>query len=160
KSRESRTYSRVKRRLMVFDRDNWQEIFATIRKNKLRTALTMLGVFWGIFMLVIMLGSGNGLRNGILKGFSGTATNSFYVWAQQTNKAYKGYKPGRYFNFNIADAEALRQLPEMEVVHLMNQLGGHDESNTVMRGLKTAQCEIFACYPYFTRISEVRLSRG
>ncbi len=53
----------------------------------------MLGVFWGIFMLVIMLGSGNGLRNGILKEFAGTATNSFFVWAQQTTKAYKGMKP-------------------------------------------------------------------
>lgn len=145
---------------MIFDRDNWQEIFATIRKNKLRTALTMLGVFWGIFMLVIMLGSGNGLRNGILKDFSGTATNSFYVWTQTTNKAYKGYKPGRYFNFSTADAEALRQLPEMDVVHPMNQLGGHDESNTVIRGLKTAQCEIFACYPFFTKIEEVKITKG
>src|SRR3954466_6312393 len=112
---------------MIFERDNWQEIFATIRKNKLRTFLTMLGVFWGIFMLVIMLGSGNGLRNGILKDFSGTATNSFFCWAQQTNKAYKGMKPGRNFNFNLGDVEALKQLKELEVVSPMNQLGGHDE---------------------------------
>lgn len=145
---------------MVFDRDNWQEIFATIRKNKLRTALTMLGVFWGIFMLVIMLGSGNGLRNGILNDFSGTATNSFFMWAQQTNKAYKGYKPGRRFNFNTADAEALRQLPDLDVVHPMNQLGGHDEASNVMRGLKTAACEIFACYPYYTEINETKLLKG
>ncbi len=145
---------------MVFDKDNWQEIFATIRKNKLRTALTMLGVFWGIFMLVIMLGSGNGLRNGIMADFSGTATNSFFVWAQQTNKAYKGYKPGRRINFNIADAEALRQLPDLEVVHPMNQLGGHEESSNVIRGLKTAACEIYACYPYFTEINEVKMSKG
>jgi putative ABC transport system permease protein len=79
---------------MIFERDNWQEIFATIRKNKLRTFLTMLGVFWGIFMLVIMLGSGNGLRNGILKDFEGTATNSFFVW----NTASKIHK-----SFNLED---------------------------------------------------------
>jgi putative ABC transport system permease protein len=91
---------------LIFERDNWQEIFATIRKNKLRTFLTMLGVFWGIFMLVIMLGSGNGLRNGILKEFAGTATNSFFVWAQQTTKAYKGMKPNRGFNYTTSDAEA------------------------------------------------------
>lgn len=145
---------------MIFEKDSWQEIFATMRKNKLRTTLTMLGVFWGIFMLVIMLGSGNGLRNGILRGFSGTATNSFYCWAQTTNKAYKGYKPGRTFNFNTSDAEALRRLPELEIVHPMNQLGGHDGANNVVRGLKTAACEIQAAFPYYSRISEVRMNTG
>jgi len=69
---------------MIIDRDNWQEIFATIKKNKLRTTLTMLGVAWGIFMLVIMLGAGNGLRNGIMGAFGGIATNSFFLWTQPT----------------------------------------------------------------------------
>lgn len=145
---------------MIFERDSWQEIFATIRKNKLRTFLTMLGVFWGIFMLVIMLGSGNGLRNGILRGFSGTATNSFYVWAQQTNKAYKGMKPGRNFNFNLADVEALKQIPELAVVSPMNQLGGYEQANNVIRGLKTAACEINANMPNCTEISEVKIQKG
>ena len=78
----------------MFDFDNWQEIFATIRKNKLRTFLTSLGVGWGIFMLVIMLGAGNGLKNGVMNDFKGTATNSFFMWTQKTTKAYKGMKPG------------------------------------------------------------------
>jgi putative ABC transport system permease protein len=145
---------------MIFERDNWQEIFATIRKNKLRTFLTMLGVFWGIFMLVIMMGSGNGLRNGILRGFEGTATNSFYIWTQQTTKAYKGYKPGRFFNFNNADAEALKQLPELDVVHPMNQLGGYNEGNNCVRGLKTAPCAVMANFPYFGKISQVKIAKG
>lgn len=145
---------------MMFERDSWQEIFATIRKNKLRTFLTMLGVFWGIFMLVIMLGSGNGLRNGVLKEFAGTATNSFFVWAQQTNKAYKGMKPGRRFNFTIADITALQQLPELEVVSPMNQLGGHDEANNVTRGLKTAACEVQGNYPNTRQISQVLITQG
>jgi len=145
---------------MIFDRDNWQEIFATIRKNKLRTFLTMLGVFWGIFMLVIMLGSGNGLRNGILKDFSGTATNSFYMWTQQTTKAYKGMKPNRNFNFTLSDAGALKQLGDLEVISPMNQLGGYEDANNVMRGLKTAACEIQACFPNTTQIVQVRLSKG
>ena len=145
---------------MIFERDNWQEIFATIRNNKLRTFLTMLGVFWGIFMLVIMLGSGNGLRNGILKGFSGTATNSFYTWAQSTTKAYKGMKPGRSFNFNLADAEALKQIKELDVVSPLNQLGGHEGASNVVRGLKTAACEIQGCYPNVTEISQVNIQQG
>jgi putative ABC transport system permease protein len=145
---------------MIFERDNWQEIFATIRKNKLRTFLTMLGVFWGIFMLVIMLGSGNGLRNGVLKEFAGTATNSFFVWAQQTTKAYKGMKPNRGFNYNVGDAEALKQLPELDVVSPLNQLGGHNGASNVIRGLKTAACEIQACYPNITGISDIKLGKG
>jgi len=145
---------------MIFERDSWQEIFATIRKNKLRTFLTMLGVFWGIFMLVIMLGSGNGLRNGILKGFNGTATNSFFAWAQQTSKAYKGMKPGRKFNFNMADVEALKQLKELEIVSPINQLGGHEESSNVVRGLKTAACQIQANYPIATQIELVKIRKG
>ena len=120
----------------------------------------MLGVFWGIFMLVIMLGSGNGLRNGILKEFAGTATNSFFVWAQQTTKAYKGMKPNRSFNYTIADAEALKQLPELDVVSPLNQLGGHEGASNVVRGLKTAACEIQANYPNISGISDIKMSEG
>lgn len=145
---------------MVFERDSWQEIFATIRKNKLRTFLTMLGVFWGIFMLVIMMGSGNGLRNGIMQGFEGTATNSFFIWTQQTTKPYKGMKPGRDFNFTLADAEALKQLKELDYVCPMNQLGGYEEANNVVRGLKTAACEINANYPNTIKIAQVKIAKG
>ena len=145
---------------MVFERDNWQEIFATIRKNKLRTFLTMLGVFWGIFMLVIMLGAGNGLRNGIMKDFGGTATNSFYIWAQTTTKAYQGMKPGRNFNYNLQDYEALKQIPELDVVSPMNQLGGHNGANNVIRGLKTVAAQIQANFPNITKIAEVKIAQG
>ena len=145
---------------MIFDRDNWQEIFATIRKNKLRTTLTMLGVFWGIFMLVIMLGSGNGLRHGVMQEFGGTATNSFFVWAQPTSKSYKGLKPGRTYNFTLADLEALKQIKELEIVSPYNQLGGHDESSNVIRGVKTAACQINANYPNSDKIIKVKIKKG
>ncbi len=145
---------------MIFERDSWQEILATIRKNKLRTFLTMLGVSWGIFMLVVMLGCGNGLRNGILKDFSGTATNSFFAWTQPTTKAYKGMKPGRRYNFNLADMEALKQIKELDVISPLNQLGGHEESSNVVRGLKTAACQIQANFPVSTQIEQVRIAKG
>lgn len=145
---------------MIFERDNWQEIFATIRKNKLRTVLTMLGVVWGIFMLVFMMGCGNGLRNAVLRDFAGSATNSFFLWTQPTNKAYKGYKPGRQFNYNVADAAALKQIPELEVVHPMNQLGDYEGTNNVVRGLLTAAAEVQAVFPDFTKISEIKIDQG
>ncbi|MCD6068372.1 MAG: ABC-type antimicrobial peptide transport system, permease component [Bacteroidetes bacterium] len=144
----------------MFDRDNWQEIFATIRKNRLRTALTMLGVLWGIFMLVVMLGCGNGLKNGVTGEFGGTATNSFFCWTQQTTKAYKGMKPGRSFNYDNSDYEALKQLKELKVVCPMNQLGGHDEANNVIRGLKTGAAQVQGTYPSSNEIQKVFITSG
>lgn len=146
---------------MIFDKDNWQEIFATIKKNRLRTFLTAFGVFWGIFMLVIMLGSGNGLKKGVLQDFKGTATNSFYMWAQKTSKPYKGMRPGRRYNFNNDDAIALReQLPELADIAPMNQLGGHQGSSNVVRGLKSAGFGVYGVYPVIGKIRSIKMERG
>ncbi len=146
---------------MIFDLDNWQEIGAAMRKNKMRTALTAFGVFWGIFMLVIMLGSGNGLRNGVLQEFSGTATNSFFMWTQATSKPYKGLQPNRNYNFRIEDAEALKQnIPELKIVAPMNQLGGYQNDNNVVRGLKTAVFQIYGVYPEVVQIEKYNLTQG
>jgi putative ABC transport system permease protein len=144
----------------VFDQDNWQEIFATIRKNKLRTALTAFGVFWGILMLVIMLGAGDGLKKGVMKDFKGTATNSFFMWAQKTNKPYKGMKPGRGFNFTNEDAKALKQLDGIDIIAPTNQLGGYEGNNNVTRGVKTGIFAVMAEYPVFTQIQAVVLNSG
>jgi putative ABC transport system permease protein len=144
----------------MFDIDNWQEIFATIRKNRLRTFLTSLGVGWGIFMLVIMLGAGNGLKNGVMADFNGTATNSFFMWTQKTTKAYKGMKPGRQFNFNNSDAAALAQLKELSVVSPQNQLGGYQGGNNVIRGIKTGNFEIVGVYPNISKIQLIKVVEG
>jgi putative ABC transport system permease protein len=144
----------------MFDSDSWQEIFATIRKNKLRTFLTCFGVFWGIFMLVVMIGSGNGLSNGILSDFAGTATNSFFCWAQKTSKPYKGMKPGRNFNFNNEDTKALKKIPELAVVAPMNQLGNYEGTNNVVRGLKNGGFEVSGVYPELRKIEATNIKAG
>jgi putative ABC transport system permease protein len=144
----------------MFDKDNWQEIFATIKKNKLRTFLTCLGVGWGIFMLVIMLGAGNGLKNGVMQDFSGTATNSFFVWAQKTNKAYKGMQPGRNYHFNNADVVALSNVPELAIVSPQNQLGGHEQGSNVIRGLKTGNFDVGGVYPNISDIQYIHVTEG
>lgn len=91
----------------MFDLDKWQEIFDSIRKHKLRTILTALGVWWGIFMLVFLMGAGSGLENGVTGMFGTHAKNAMYVWTQRTTLPYEGLPPGRYNQLTEADIEAI-----------------------------------------------------
>ncbi|MCB0640474.1 MAG: ABC transporter permease, partial [Phaeodactylibacter sp.] len=91
----------------MFDRDKWQEIFESIRKHKLRTILTSLGVWWGIFMLVFLMGAGSGLENGVMGMFGTHASNALYVWTQRTTMPYEGLPPGRYNQLTYDDIEAI-----------------------------------------------------
>ncbi len=80
----------------------------SIRKHKLRTGLTALGVFWGIFMLVFLMGSGKGMENGVFSNFGDRATNALYVWAMNTRLPYAGLQAGRRVVLQEKDVEAIR----------------------------------------------------
>jgi len=98
----------------MFDLDKWQEIYSTIQKNKLRTVLTGFSVAWGIFMLIILLGSGYGLENGVRQEFEGDATNTLWVNQGVTSMAYKGYKPGRFIRFKNDDYAETKKVKDVE----------------------------------------------
>jgi len=87
----------------MFDLERWQEIFETIGKNKLRTFLTGLSVASGIFILIILLGIGEGMKNGISKEFERDAANMVSVWTNVTSKEYKGLNPGRAITLKNED---------------------------------------------------------
>ncbi len=137
----------------MFDRDRWQEIFSAIKKNKLRSALTAFGVFWGIFMLVVMIGSGNGLKNGVYEGVKDFATNSAFVWSENTTVPYKGFKRGRDWNFTNRDIKTLKdQVPELDII--APRLSGWklNRGENVVRDEKSAAFSINGDYPSYQKI--------
>ncbi len=94
---------------MLIDVDKWQEIFNTLARHKLRTALTAFGVFWGIFMLTVMLGAGRGLENGVTDGFP-RVPSSIFIWPQGvTQLPYQGLPTGRQIALRVDDIEAIRK---------------------------------------------------
>ena len=145
----------------MFDRDHWQEIYSALSSNKLRTFLTAFGVFWGVFMLVVMLGSGSGLQNGISQDFAGTATNSFFVWPRGTSKPYQGLPAGRRLRLNDEDTLAIReQVPQAAVIAPRNQLRGYGTGNNVSRGSQAGAFTVMGDLPVIREIELVRLTRG
>ncbi len=143
----------------MFSRDNWHEIFHTLKKNKTRTFLTAFGVFWGIFMLIIMLGSGAGLENGVSSGMGSFATNSFFVWTQQTTIPYKGLPRGRFFNFNNDDIDALKtNIPEIK--YLAPKISGWsagDGTNNTVRKEKTGAFSIKGEHPEWEKVDPMEI---
>ena len=89
-------------------REQLQEIFATIKRNKLRTFLTGFSVAWGIFMLIILLGSGNGLKHGITDNFSDGALNTITLYGGYASMPYQGFQNGRRIRLNERDMEILK----------------------------------------------------
>ena len=145
----------------MFDLDRWQEIYHVLKKNKLRTFLTAFGVFWGIFMLVIMLGSGNGLQNGVTQNFGDMATNSVFIWTQQTTLPYKGFPRGRNYYFDNDDAVALKNsIAEIKFLAPRIQAGGFMQTNNVIRGLKSGIFNIMGDYPDFNKIDPLNFKDG
>jgi putative ABC transport system permease protein len=145
----------------MFDSDRWSEIWNTLSRNKLRSFLTMFGVGWGIFMLVVMLGMGNGLKNAVLGGFEGFATNSCFIWTMPTTKPYGGFQRGRQFHFENADTEIIRRnVSGIEVCSPQLQLGGWQGGNNVSYNSRIGAFSIYGAEPEVLLVESMRLFQG
>ncbi|MEM1260288.1 MAG: ABC transporter permease [Bacteroidota bacterium] len=146
----------------LLDRDTWIEIFQSIRKNKLRTFLTMIGVFIGIYIYIGLSGAAKGLDNGFEREFKSVARNSMFVWAQTTSVPYSGFKTGRQIQLKLPDADILKkQVPEIMALAPRNVRGifGSDPG-LITRGLNSGNYSVFGDFPDFTKIATKRIYDG
>lgn len=138
-----------------------KEILEVLSRNKVRTFFTAFGVGWGILMLVVMLGAGKGLENGVQRQFGGMAANSMFMWSQPTSLPYKGFKEGRRFLFNNDDTEALKNnIPEIQYLSPGLQLGGWRGDNNVKRGDKIGAFEINGYTPEAKHVKLLKIPEG
>jgi putative ABC transport system permease protein len=149
------------RRIMsVFDIDRWQEIWITITSNKSRSFLTAFGVFWGIFMLVLMVGAGNALKTGIFSQIEGFATNSVFFMAERTTEPYKGFRKGRVWNMTNSDLPIIRnRVDDLQYMSPVLFGGGNGDKN-VVRGDKGGSYLVKGCYPEYDLIEKSKMIYG
>jgi len=137
---------------VMFDLDLWNEIISALKKNRMRSFMTAFGVFWGIFMLIIMSGAGKALENGVLDGVRAFATNSAFFWTERTSVPYAGFQRGRRWDYENADIQYLRDNVK-EIEYLSPRLFGmqQDGDNTV-RGERTGSFQMYGDYPDYFKI--------
>ncbi|MDR2057416.1 MAG: ABC transporter permease [Dysgonamonadaceae bacterium] len=143
----------------MFDLDRLQEIWVTITRNKARSFLTGFGVFWGIFMLMIMLGAGHGLEKGMMESIDGFATNSCFMGAGTTALPYKGFQKGRNWNIHNRDLEILLQsVPEIDCLSPM--LFGARSTNNVAFNDNSGSYSVRGLHANYIKIEQQRMLFG
>lgn len=140
----------------MFDIDIWQEIYATIKKNKMRTFLTGFSVAWGIFMLMVLLGSGNGLSNGVSENFQNQAVNAMWIWTGQTKIPYQGLKEGRSIQFRNDDHELVKNMKGVGAASGRYFMGN---SNLSYQG-EYGQYSVMTCHPDLQEVEQYELIQG
>jgi putative ABC transporter, permease protein len=142
---------------MKLDIDTYKEIFTTLSRNKSRSFLTGFGVFWGVFMLLGLIGGGNGLQQLLSRNFEGFATNSVIVFAQKTTKPYAGFRKGRLWSMNYGDIERLKaQVNGLDIVAPVLARWGPNATY----GDKKYSCNVKGVLPEYQGVETPKLKYG
>lgn len=143
----------------MFDRDRWIEIWVTITRNKTRSLLTCFGVFWGILMLVILLGAGTGLNNAVLGETEGVATNSLFFFADQTGKPFKGFNKGRSWDLRNRDVVTIKR--EVEGIdEIAPMIFGSGGDKNVVYGQSSGSYRVKGVTPAYFQIETQNILFG
>lgn len=142
---------------MRIDRDTFREILDSLLRNRSRSLLTGFGVFWGVFMLMILSGGGNGFRELLEKNFEGFAHNTCIVFPNTTTKPYKGFQKDRWWTLTNTDVDRVKNLvPELEVVTPMLSYG----SRNAHKDEFTQQVSLKGVKPEYINIETPKLVYG
>ena len=136
---------------------SWSELIQTLLRNKTRSVLTGFGVFWGVFMLVGLIGGGQGMKQLLNNNFEGFATNAAIIWAQPTTKPYHGLRKGRKWDMVTADVERLKaQVPELDVVSpVVSNWGAR-----AVVGKRSFSCSVKGVLPDYARVDAPKMRYG
>lgn len=147
---------------IIFKIDTWQEIYHSLQNNKLRTFLTMIGVGWGMFLFVALLGAAKGMENGFDKAFAGFATNSIFLWAQNTTIPYDGFPKGRKMDLHLPDIQVLeKKIPEIDYISPQSTRGNFGSPGEMFsKDGKKESYTLNGDYPVGNKISEKKLIFG
>ena len=147
---------------IIFKIDTWQEIYHSLQNNKLRTFLTMIGVGWGMFLFVALLGAAKGMENGFDKAFAGFATNSIFLWAQNTTIPYDGFPKGRKMDLHLPDIQVLeKKIPEIDYISPQSTRGNFGSAGEMFsKDGKKESYTLNGDYPVGNKISEKKLIFG
>ena len=144
----------------MFDLDRWQEIWVTITHNKSRSFLTAFGVFWGMFMLVVMVGAGNGLATGINSQIEGFASNSVFFSASKTSLPYKGFEKDRSWDMLNSDIPIIEERVKglQHISPILFRRGGNTDN--IVRNEKSGSFLVKGTYPVQDKIEKSIMEHG
>lgn len=144
----------------MFDFDGIHEIWQTITRNKTRSLLTAFGVFWGIFLLVVLSSTGNGFENGLMKQVEGVTPNTGFFFTGQTSEPYKGYQKGRRWSMQLADLEAIREeFPCVKAISPEASVWSSEDKNVVY-GSRGGSFSVKGVLPEYNDIHRSKIMKG
>ena len=144
----------------MFDFDGLKEIWQTIARNKTRSLLTAFGVFWGVFLLVVLSSTGNGFENGMMRQVEGVTPNTGLFFSGTTSEPYKGYQKGRNWSMNLTDLEVIKEkIPNIVAISPEASVWTSEDKNVVF-GNRSGSYTVKGVMPEYNYIMKSRILKG